>query len=117
MVENQIRARGVTDNYVLAALQKVERHLFVPEKYQDQAYEDHPLPIGEGQTISQPYIVGLMTSLTNPDSTKTVLEIGTGSGYQAAVLGEMGVEVYSVEIVPELATQAQDILAKFRSIR
>lgn len=110
MVEKQIKARGITDNYVLSALQKVERHLFVPEKYRNQAYEDHPLPIGEGQTISQPYIVGLMTSLTNPDSTKTVLEIGTGSGYQAAVLAEICKFVYTIEVIPSLGKNAGHLL-------
>jgi len=110
MVEHQIKARGVTDSRVLAALQKVERHRFVPETYRDQAYDDHPLPIGEGQTISQPYIVGLMTSLVNPDSSKTVLEIGTGSGYQAAVLAETCKFVYTIEVIPSLGKNADRLL-------
>ena len=110
MVENQIRARGVSDSRVLDALQKVERHRFVPETYRDQAYDDHPLPIGEGQTISQPYIVGLMTSLVNPDSSKTVLEIGTGSGYQAAVLAEICKFVYTIEVIPSLGKNADHLL-------
>ena len=110
MVENQIKARGVSDTRVLAALQKVERHRFVPESYRDQAYDDHPLPIGEGQTISQPYIVGLMTSLVNPDSSKTVLEIGTGSGYQAAVLAEICKFVYTIEVIPSLGKTADHLL-------
>ncbi len=110
MVKNQIQARGVTDKNVLTALQKVERHWFVPAKYQNQAYEDHPLPIGEGQTISQPYIVGLMTSLVEPDKTKKVLEIGTGSGYQAAVLAETCKYVHTIELFPSLGKKAEHLL-------
>jgi protein-L-isoaspartate(D-aspartate) O-methyltransferase len=110
MVKHQIQGRGVTDKDVLTALRKIERHRFVPVKYQDQAYEDHPLPIGEGQTISQPYIVGLMTSLIEPDNTKTVLEIGTGSGYQAAVLAEICKYVYTIELIPPLGKRAERLL-------
>jgi len=110
MVQYQVQARGVSDKAVLAALKKVERHRFVPEKYRDRAYEDHPLPIGEGQTISQPYIVGLMTSLVSLDSTKTVLEIGTGSGYQAAVLAETCKFVYTIELIPSLGKNAEALL-------
>jgi len=106
MVENQIEARGVKDEAVLAALRAVPRHEFVPDEYQDSAYADHPLPIGHGQTISQPYIVGLMTEALQLEPGARVLEIGTGSGYQAAILGEMGMQVFTIEIVPELAEQA-----------
>lgn len=107
MVEETIIARGVEDEDVLHAMRTVPRHHFVPEDYQDQAYEDHPLPIGFGQTISQPFIVAWMTELLELEPGDKVLEIGTGSGYQAAVLAELGyVEVYSIEIIPELAERA-----------
>ena len=107
MVEKTIEARGVEDPDVLAAMRSVPRHGFVPEGYVDQAYEDHPLPIGYGQTISQPYVVAWMTELLALQPGEKVLEIGTGSGYQAAVLAELPeIEVYSVEIVPELAERA-----------
>jgi len=119
MVKNQIQARGVTNKRVLAALQKIERHRFVPAKYRNQAYEDHPLPIGEGQTISQPYIVGLMTSLVEPDNTIKVLEIGTGSGYQAAVLAEICEFVYTIEVIPSLGKKAKLLLndLKYKNIK
>lgn len=110
MVEGQINARGVTDPQVLKAMRSVPRHQFVPSEYLDQAYEDHPLPIGFGQTISQPYIVALMTESLQVDSGDKVLEIGTGSGYQAAVLAEMDLAVYTVEIIPELAERATETL-------
>jgi len=104
MVEKTIEARDVTDPQVLEALRTVPRHLFIPSDLADVAYGDHPLPIGYGQTISQPYIVAWMTELLELKPGEKVLEIGTGSGYQAAVLAELdGVEVYSIEIVPELA--------------
>src|SRR5574341_685935 len=107
MVTETIEARGVTDPTVLAVMRRVPRHLFVLADYLDQAYADHPLPIGYGQTISQPYIVALMTELLELKPGDKVLEIGTGSGYQAAVLAELGgVEVYSIEIIPELADAA-----------
>jgi protein-L-isoaspartate(D-aspartate) O-methyltransferase len=106
MVREQIELRGVGQASVLDAMRRVERHRFVPEEYLDQAYDDHPLPIGYGQTISQPYIVALMSEALGVEAGDRVLEIGTGSGYQAAVLAEMGVEVYTVEIVPELASLA-----------
>jgi protein-L-isoaspartate(D-aspartate) O-methyltransferase len=106
MVEDQIEARGVTDPAVLEAMRTVPRHEFVTEEYLDQAYADHPLPIGFGQTISQPYIVALMTETLQVEAGHKVLEIGTGSGYQAAVLAEMDLEVYTVEIIPELAERA-----------
>jgi protein-L-isoaspartate(D-aspartate) O-methyltransferase len=108
MVATTIEARGVEDEGVLEAMRSVPRHLFVPERFEDQAYGDHPLPIGYGQTISQPYIVASMTELLDLQPGEKVLEIGTGSGYQAAVLAELeDIQVYSVEIVPELAESAQ----------
>lgn len=110
MVENQIKARGVSDQRVLDAMSNVQRHLFVPENLQNRAYEDEPLPIGYGQTISQPYIVAYMTEQIDLDESEKVLEIGTGSGYQAAVLGEIAKQVYTIEIVPELAVRAAGIL-------
>jgi protein-L-isoaspartate(D-aspartate) O-methyltransferase len=112
MVETQIRRRGVTDEDVLTALEKVPRHEFVPDQYKSQAYADHPLPIGYGQTISQPYIVALMTELLNLHNTDRVLEIGTGSGYQAAILAEIVGEVYTVEIVEPLAAEARERLQR-----
>jgi protein-L-isoaspartate(D-aspartate) O-methyltransferase len=106
MVEEQIAARGVSDARVLEAMRRAPRHLFVPEGDRAAAYADHPLPIGEGQTISQPYIVAAMSELAELPADARVLEVGTGSGYQAAVLAEMGAEVYTIEIVPELAAAA-----------
>jgi protein-L-isoaspartate(D-aspartate) O-methyltransferase len=106
MVEEQIAARGVRDPGVLAAMGKVQRHLFVPESAKKRAYEDYPLQIGDGQTISQPFIVAYMTEAISPLATDRVLEIGTGSGYQAAVLASIVAEVYSIEIIPALAAQA-----------
>lgn len=108
-----IRERGVSDENVLRAMQETPRHVFVPNKYLDQAYDDHPLPIGYGQTISQPYIVAWMTELLDLQPGEKVLEIGTGSGYQAAVLAGLGeVEVFSIEIVPVLAESAADLLSR-----
>ncbi len=112
MVETQIKARGVKDPRVLSALLKVERHRFVPVEYLDSAYSDQPLPIGEGQTISQPYIVALMTELLELKGNEKVLEIGTGSGYQAAVLAELAREVYTIEIVEPLASTAKNRLSE-----
>jgi protein-L-isoaspartate(D-aspartate) O-methyltransferase len=107
MVSNTIETRGVTRLDVLEAMRTVRRHEFVPQDYLDQAYEDHPLPIGHGQTISQPYIVAWMTDLLELQPGEKVLEIGTGSGYQAAVLAELEeLDIYSVEIVPNLAEEA-----------
>jgi protein-L-isoaspartate(D-aspartate) O-methyltransferase len=104
MVREDIASMGIENEDVLRAMSSVPRHKFVPEEYLDQAYENHPLPIGYGQTISQPYVVAWMTELLELKPGEKVLEIGTGSGYQAAVLAELGyVEVYSIEIVPELA--------------
>jgi len=112
MVEEQIHARGVTDPAVLAALGSVPRHLFVPEDERAQAYADRPLPIGSGQTISQPYIVGLMTSLLELKPGARVLEVGTGSGFQAAVLSRVAGEVYTIEILKPLAERARRTLAE-----
>ncbi len=111
MVRTQIRARGVKDRRVLAALEKVERHRFVPARLAAAAYDDNPLPIGEGQTISQPYIVAVMSEALRLAPGARVLEIGTGSGYQAAVLGELCREVYTIEIVPGLGKAAAKLLA------
>ncbi|MFB3883700.1 MAG: protein-L-isoaspartate(D-aspartate) O-methyltransferase [Thermodesulfobacteriota bacterium] len=110
MVETQIKARGVKDARVLSAMLKVERHLFVPKDLEASAYMDQPLPIGEGQTISQPYIVALMTELLELEGGEKVLEVGTGSGYQAAILGELAREVYTIEIVEKLASSATKLL-------
>jgi protein-L-isoaspartate(D-aspartate) O-methyltransferase len=110
MVKFQIEDRGIKDSAVLEAMRKIERHRFVPLEFQYLAYEDRPLPIGEKQTISQPYIVALMTELLQLKGCERVLEIGTGSGYQAAVLAELAQEVYSIEILPFLAKQAQKLL-------
>jgi protein-L-isoaspartate(D-aspartate) O-methyltransferase len=112
MVETQIKARGVKDPRVLSALLKVERHRFVPEEYLNSAYSDQPLPIGEGQTISQPYIVALMTELLELKGDEKVLEVGTGSGYQAAILGELAQEVYTIEIIESLASVAKNRLSE-----
>lgn len=110
MVETQIEKRGIRDKSVLAAMRKVPRHLFIPGEYQDEAYNDYPLPIGYGQTISQPYIVAYMTEVVKPEKKKKALEIGTGSGYQAAVLAEVVSQVYTIELVPELAKESADRL-------
>lgn len=110
MINEQIKRRGITDARVLEALQKVERHRFVPAGSAASAYEDFPVPIGEGQTISQPYIVALMTQLLKPKKTDAVLEIGTGSGYQAAVLAELTREVYTIEIIDTLGKRAEKLL-------
>ena len=112
MVETQIRARDVQDAAVLQAMRRVPRHLFVPEDVRPYAYDDRPLPIGRGQTISQPYIVGYMTQALQLQPSHKVLEIGTGSGYQAAVLAELVKQVYSIEIVPDLAEGARRALAQ-----
>ncbi len=110
MVEDQIKARGITDARVLAAMRTLPRHAFVPDNFLDEAYQDHPLPVGEGQTISQPYIVALMTSRLELKGSEKVLEIGTGSGYQAAILARLSKEVHTVERIPELAEKAKSIL-------
>ena len=110
MVEYQIARRGIRDRNVLDAMEKVPRHLFVPEAYRADSYRDGPLPIGEGQTISQPYIVALMTEALKPDGDDVILEIGTGSGYQAAVLAEIVDKIYTIEIVPDLGKRAEKLL-------
>ena len=112
MIQTQIRARGVRDESVLSAMRKVPRHEFVPEESQTDAYEDYPLAIGFGQTISQPYIVALMTELLQPDKKDRVLEIGTGSGYQAAVLSVLVDKVFTIEIIPGLAESAARLFQK-----
>jgi len=112
MVSTQIERRGVQDAATLAAMRKVERHLFVPSHAVSNAYDDRPLPIGYGQTISQPYIVAYMTEIIKPRPDFRVLEIGTGSGYQAAVLAEIVKEVYTIEIVDALSVQASGRLKK-----
>jgi protein-L-isoaspartate(D-aspartate) O-methyltransferase len=112
MVWNQIRARGVSDEVVLTAMETVPRHEFVPDKYLDQAYADHPLPLGYGQTISQPFIVAWMTELLELERDSKVLEIGTGSAYQAAVLAEITDHVYTVEIIEELEKSAEERLER-----
>ncbi len=112
MVKYQIERRGISDPSVLEAMRKVPRHLFVPPEARGSAYGDYPLPIGQGQTISQPNIVALMTSVIEPRQGMKVLEIGTGSGYQAAVLAECVDRVYTIEIVPELGQQAASLLER-----
>ena len=112
MVESQLRARGIRDERVLAAMFRIPRHEFVSEEHRDQVYEDHPIPIGEGQTISQPYIVAIMLEALALNPSDTVLEIGTGSGYQTALLAELVRQVYSVERYASLARAAQATLAR-----
>jgi protein-L-isoaspartate(D-aspartate) O-methyltransferase len=112
MVEEQLRPRGIADNGVLSAVESVPRHLFVPPAQRPSAYDDGPLPIGLGQTISQPYMVARMTELLRLTKESRVLEIGTGSGYQAAVLAELAGEVWSIERLPELAQRAEELLAR-----
>lgn len=110
MVEKQLELREISHPATLAAMRKVPRHLFVPAEFRREAYNDHPLPIGHDQTISQPYIVACMTEQIAPAKETRVLEIGTGSGYQAAVLAEICAEVFTIEIIPELAEQAATVL-------
>ncbi len=112
MVESQTRARGIRDNRVLAAMLHVPRHEFVSEEYRAQVYEDHPIPIGEGQTLSQPYIVAVMLERLALDPSDAVLEVGTGSGYQTALLSELTRQVYSVERHASLVRTAQATLAR-----
>lgn len=112
MVEDQIIKRGIVDQRVLDVMKTIERHKFVPEKYAESAYKDGPLPIGHGQTISQPFIVAFMTENLKLDANHKVLEIGTGSGYQAAVLSELCEHVYTIEIVDELAKESSVRLQK-----
>lgn len=119
MVERDIKARGVKDVKVLEVMKKIPRHLFVDDSLRNQAYDDHPLPIGEGQTISQPYVVALMTEALRLKPSDRVLEIGTGSGYQAAVLAEIVKEVYTIEIRKGLAEKAEKRLRElgYRNVR
>jgi len=112
MVQTQLRQRGILDERVLAAMGKVLRHEFVAKEYQEQAYEDHPVPIGEGQTLSQPYIVALMLEALSLQGSERVLEVGTGSGYQAALLAELALRVCSVERYPSLAHSAEEVLRR-----
>ena len=112
MVESQLRARGVADQRVLNAMGRIPRHEFAPERYRGQAYEDHPLPIGEGQTISQPYIVAIMLEALALSPADRVLEVGTGSGYVTALLAELAAHVVSVERHAALADPARDLLAR-----
>lgn len=112
MVETQLRARGIGDERVLTAMARVPRHQFVDASYWSQAYQDHPLPIGEGQTVSQPYIVALMLQVLALSVSDKVLEIGTGSGYLTALLAELSAEVYSIERYPALAREAEARLAR-----
>jgi protein-L-isoaspartate(D-aspartate) O-methyltransferase len=112
MVERDLKGRDITDPRVLEVMGRVPRHLFVDKSLQNRAYSDHPLPIGEGQTISQPYIVALMTQLLNISPADRILEIGTGSGYQAAVLAELAARVYTVEIHEALAKKSAELLKR-----
>jgi len=112
MVNEQIKRRGLQDERLLVAFESVARHLFVPENYRRAAYDDGPLPIGYGQTISQPYIVALMTNILQLEGNECVLEVGTGSGYQAAILGMMAREVHTIEYVTDLAIQADHLIRK-----
>ena len=112
MVEDQIKGRGIKDLSVLKAVSTVKRELFVPEKYRDLAYSDRPLPIGHNQTISQPYIVAYMTEQLQVQKSQKILEIGTGSGYQAAILAELANHIFTIEIIPELAEGAEKVLNK-----
>ncbi|MBZ0157408.1 MAG: protein-L-isoaspartate(D-aspartate) O-methyltransferase [Alphaproteobacteria bacterium] len=112
MVDNQLIPRGIKDPRVLDAMRRVPRHLFMPEPVRYSAYDDIALPIGEGQTISQPYMVAIMTELLELKGEETILEIGTGSGYQAAILGELAREVYTIERLPHLAAEAVSRLAE-----
>ena len=111
MVESQLRGRGIADPAVISAMQDVPRHLFLPGEVEQRAYDDAALPIGANQSVPQPYLVALTASLLELDGDEKVLEVGTGSGYQAAVLASVAAEVYSIEIVPELAEQARKRLA------
>lgn len=112
MVDLQLRRRGIRDERVLAAFEEVPRHLFLPEHHRHAAYEDMPVPIGQGQTISQPYIVALMISLLGLEGDERVLEVGTGSGYEAALLSKMAAEVHTIELLPELGAAAASLIAR-----
>jgi len=110
MVEEQLRRRGISDFRVLEAMGRIVRHLFIPADHQSEAYEDRPIPIGEGQTISQPYMVALMTQTLSPQAKDRVLEVGTGSGYQTAILAELCRKVYTIERIPSLRQKAEKTL-------
>ncbi len=112
MIREQIAARGIKNPEVLRVMGEIPRHLFVPANVREQAYEDRPVPIGYGQTISQPFIVGFMTELLDVQSQHRILEIGTGSGYQAAILSKLSKEVFTIEIVPELAQSAEALFRR-----
>ena len=112
MVKDQIEARGVRDRWILDAMRKVPRHMFVPWNMRPYAYHDEPLPIGEGQTISQPYIVAYMSEVLHLEGNERILEIGTGSGYQAAIVAEIAKEVFTIEILKGLSLRAQKVLKK-----
>jgi len=112
MVEDQIISRGIRDSAVINAMLRIPRHEFVPAKFRESAYNDSPIPIGRGQTISQPYIVALMSEILRPAPGRKILEVGTGSGYQTAVLAETGAEVYTIEIIPEIAERTRLLLEK-----
>jgi protein-L-isoaspartate(D-aspartate) O-methyltransferase len=114
MVQDQIAARGVRDSKLLAAMNDIPRHLFMDQTLWRRAYEDHPLPIGEGQTISQPYMVAIMTDALGLTGAEKVLEIGTGSGYQTAILAKLADWVFSIERLPELSRKAQGVLEKLK---
>jgi protein-L-isoaspartate(D-aspartate) O-methyltransferase len=114
MVETQLLTRGIKDPRVIAAMRKVPRHLFLDEALWPEAYEDHPVPIGEKQTISQPFIVAIMTEALKLSGKEKILEIGTGSGYQAAILGELAEQVYSIERLPAIAKRARRILDELK---
>lgn len=116
MVEQQLRARDIKDELVLDAMRRVPRHEFVPSNLVELAYRDGPLPIGNEQTISQPYMVGFMSQALSVKPGMRVLEIGTGSGYQTAVLAEMGLEVFTIEVIPELAERAKELLTHYSNI-
>jgi len=116
MVKEQIEGRGVREPHLLSVLRKVPRHEFVPQDYLDLAYADRPLPIGFQQTISQPYIVALMTELLRLKGEERVLEVGTGSGYQAAILSKLVLEVHTVEYIPELAERARENLSSYWNV-
>ncbi|HKL40461.1 MAG TPA: protein-L-isoaspartate O-methyltransferase, partial [Cryomorphaceae bacterium] len=110
MIQEQLKGRGISDERVLNAMKTIDRELFVPDEYKEEAYRDGPLPIGRGQTISQPYIVAYMAQVLNPDPDDKILEVGSGCGYNAAVLSQLAAEVYSVEIVEWLAKFARENL-------
>lgn len=116
MVKNQLVGRGIKDKRVLEAMRKVARHLFIPENMRSYAYNDEPLPIGEGQTISQPYIVAYMTEALQLNGSERVLEIGTGSGYQTAILNEIVKEIFTLELIGSLSVKAQEVLKELKYV-